>query len=57
MNIKLKPTCVPGILPAPRQFLKWSPELEPAGKKREAAMGKAPPKGEKMNLIKLYMGF
>jgi len=35
----------PGIVPAPRKFLKWSPDLEPAGKKREAAMGKAPAKG------------
>jgi len=36
---------LPGIVPAPRKFLKWSPDLEPAGKKREAAMGKAPAKG------------
>ncbi|XP_067933281.1 protein FAM227A-like [Watersipora subatra] len=35
-----------GIILAPRQFLKWSPELEPAGKKREAAMGKAQSKVE-----------
>lgn len=35
-----------GILPAPRKFLQWSTELEPAGKKREAAMAKQPVKGQ-----------
>lgn len=40
-----------GILPAPRKFLKWSSDLEPAGKKREAAMAKQPVKGERHNVL------